>query len=291
MHSMTGYGRSEVRQGDLALLVEVRSVNHRFLDIALRCPPTYAPLEPRMRQLIATYVTRGRVEVRVVPQDSGGSGRTLALDVALARQYCQALQQLQEALQLPGTVDLALVLGLRDILRVEEATADLEALWEVLAQGLREALQALCAMRAQEGEFLRRDLQERLRTVAAHLEALRQRSAVVVAEYRQRLQQRLQELFPEVPVAAERLAQEVVLFAERADIAEELTRLASHVAACERLLAEAGPVGRKLDFLVQEMHREVNTIGAKGNDALLSQQVVDLKSELEKMREQIQNIE
>jgi uncharacterized protein (TIGR00255 family) len=288
---MTGYGRSEVQKAQCHLIVEARSVNHRYLDVALRYPRLYAPLEARMKQLVSTHFARGRIDIKIVEHTGRAGQRTLALDQGLAQQYYAALQQLQERLRLPGTIDLNMLLNLRDLLTVEEASDDVEESWEHIASGMEDALQALKKMRLQEGAFLARDLQERLHSIRHHMVDVRQRVPQVVIEYRQRLEQRVQELFQHVTLDADRVAQEAILLAERADISEELLRLESHLQACAGLLTSSGAVGRKIDFLLQEMHREVNTIASKSNDATISQRVVDIKSELERMREQIQNVE
>ena len=291
IQSMTGYGRSEVSNDRCHLTVEARSVNHRYLDISLRYPRLYGPLETRMKRLIGTHFARGRIEIKLVEQRANASGRALALDQALARQYYEALQQLQTSLQLPGTIDLNLLLNLREILTVEEAAGDVEEDWELIAQGLDEALQSLKRMRLQEGAFLCRDLQERMQTISQHIDTIRQRVPQVVSEYRQRLEQRVQELFDQFTLDPDRLSQEAIVFAERSDVTEELTRLSAHLQAFDRLLLSPEAVGRKIEFLVPEMHREVNTIASKSNDADISQRVVDVKSELERIREQIQNVE
>jgi uncharacterized protein (TIGR00255 family) len=291
MQSMTGYGRSEVRHAHLALTVEARSVNHRFLDIALRYPRIYAPLEARMKQRVSAYCTRGRVDITLVQQESTDTRRALLLDQTLAQRYYDALQRLQESLGLPGMIDLSLIASLRDVFRVEEASADVENDWDIIAQGLDAALQALQTMRRQEGEVLSRDFHLRLQAMAQQSQSIRQRVPQVVVEYQQRLEQRVKELFAQFELDPNRVAQEAILFAERSDITEELTRLEAHMQACTRLLSSSEAVGRKIEFLVQEMHREVNTIGSKSNDTAIAHSVVELKSELERMREQIQNIE
>jgi uncharacterized protein (TIGR00255 family) len=291
MQSMTGYGRSEVRHAHLALTVEARSVNHRYLDIALRYPRIYAPLEARMKQRVSAYCSRGRIDITLVPQESTDARRALLLDHTLAQQYYDALQRLQESLGLPGTIDLSQIASLRDVFRVEEASADVENDWDIIAQGLDAALQALQTMRRQEGEVLRRDFSQRLQAMAQQSQSIRQRVPQVVVEYQQRLEQRVKELFAQFDLDPNRVAQEAILFAERSDITEELTRLDAHMQACTRLLSSSEAVGRKIEFLVQEMHREVNTIGSKSNDTVIAHSVVELKSELERMREQGQNIE
>jgi len=288
---MTGYGRSEVRQAQLALTVEARSVNHRYLDVSLRYPRLYAPLEARMKQRVSAHFTRGRIDITLAPQESPEGRQALSLDHVLAQQYYEALQHLQESLHLPGVIDVSLIASLRDVFKVEEPSEDLESAWDIIAQGLDVALQALKSMRLQEGEALGRDFHLRLQAMAQQIQTIRQRVPQVVVEYRQRLEQRVKELFDQFESDPTRLAQEAILFAERADITEELTRLEAHLQACTRLLSSAEAVGRKIEFLVQEMHREVNTIGSKSNDVAIAHSVVELKSELERMREQIQNIE
>ena len=292
MQSMTGYGRSDVHDDRLTLTIEARSVNHRYLDIAWHYPRVYAPLEARMKQLVSQHFTRGRIDIRITPGDNGHASRTVTPDYALAQQYYEALRELQYRLGVPGTVDMNLLMGLRDVLKVGETIpADVEADWPLVAEGLTAALGALKAMRLQEGAFLREDLDARLQAVAQQAALIRQRLPQVVTDYQQRLEQRVKEWFERVELDAVRLAQEAVVFAERGDITEELTRLQAHLQAMQALLASGEAVGRKVDFLVQEMRREIETIAAKASDLTISQCVVEIKSELERCREQIQNIE
>lgn len=291
MQSMTGYGRSEVQNEHVHLTVEARSVNHRYLDISLNYPRSYTPLESRIKRLVSDHFARGRIEIKLVEQNVTQSRRTLSIDHVLAQQYYQALQQLQETLQLPGTIDVGMLLNLREILSIVEASEDVEDLWELVARGIGDAMGALERMRLQEGEFLCRDLRERMRSIANHVEAIRQRVPQVVTAYGQRLEQRVQDLFQQFSLDPDRLSQEVILLAERSDVTEELIRLEAHMQAFECFLTSSEAVGRKIDFLMQEMYREINTIASKSNDADISQRVVDVKSELERIREQIQNVE
>ena len=292
MQSMTGYGRSDVHDDRLALTIEARSVNHRHLDIAWHYPRIYAPLEARMKQVVSQHFARGRIDIRITPGENGHAARTVTPDYALAQQYYEALRELQYRLGVPGTVDMGLLMGLRDVLRVSESVpADVEADWPLLADGLAAALGALKAMRLQEGAFLREDLGARMQTVAQQVALIRQRLPQVVTDVQQRLEQRVKEWFERIDLDASRLAQEAVVFAERSDVTEELTRLEAHLQAMQALLASGAAVGRKVDFLVQEMRRETETIAAKANDLTISHCVVEIKSELERCREQIQNIE
>lgn len=292
MQSMTGYGRGAVRHDRLALTVEARSVNHRYLDIAWHYPRIYTPLEPRMKQLVMRHFARGRIDIRITQAENGHGARTVTPDIALAQQYYEALRELQYRLGAPGNVDMRLLMGLPEVLKVSEsASVDAENDWPFIANGLSEALEALKVMRLQEGAFLRQDLGVRMEAVAHQVTQVRGRLPQVVKDYQQRLEQRVKEWFRGIDMDAARLAQEAVVLAERGDITEELTRLEAHLQAMQGLLASDDAVGRKVDFLVQEMRREVETIGAKANDLTISHCVVDIKSELERCREQIQNIE
>jgi uncharacterized protein (TIGR00255 family) len=288
---MTGYGRTEVQDEQLHFTIEMRSVNHRYLDIALRYPRFYAPLETRMKQLMGGYFTRGRIEVTIAQQAMEASNRAVTLDYALAQQYHRALNQLQEALRLPGTVDLNMLLTLREILKLEEVEADVENAWKLMQTGFEQASEALQHMRSQEGAFLAEDLRHRLQLIGGHIETIRQRVPLVVTAYRERLEGRIAELFQTHALDPDRLHQEAILLAERTDVAEELTRLEAHLQAMTALLEAEGAIGRKIEFLLQEINREVNTIASKSSDAEISQMVVEIKSELERMREQIQNVE
>ena len=292
MQSMTGYGYGAARDDRLALTIEARSVNHRYLDIAWHYPRVYAPLEARMKQLVSDHFARGRIDIRITPEDNGYPARTVTPDFGLAQQYYEALRELQYRLGAPGTVDMGMLMGLRDVLKVSERVpADVERDWPLIAGGLSEALGALRAMRLQEGAYLRQDLSARMENVKQQVEQIHRRLPQVVQDYRKRLEQRVKEWFKSVDVDADRLAQEAVVFAERGDITEELTRLQAHLQAMRALLASGDAVGRKVDFLAQEMRRETETIGAKANDLTISHCVVEMKSELERCREQIQNIE
>lgn len=291
MQSMTGYGRSEVENEQFHFTVEMRSVNHRYLDISLRYPRAYASLEAQMKQLVGKYFARGRIEISIVQQTLGSGERMVTLDHALAKQYYQAFQQLKETLGLSGVIDLESLLAQRDILKIDEIDGDAEAAWDLLARGLDEASQALSGMRAREGRVLGEDLKARIHTVHQYIEGIRQRVPEVVTDYRHRLEERVAELFERYQLDPDRLTQEVVLLSERTDVAEELTRLDAHIEALSQLLEETDALGRKSEFLMQEINREVNTIASKSNNAQIAQDVVEIKAELERMREQIQNVE
>lgn len=288
--SMTGYGKADAPFGDLPVAVEVRSVNHRFCEVVTRLPKLLMGAESRFRRVVQHRVARGRVDVMV---SLGGEHQTkrLAVDAELARQYYDALKALQRELGLPGEITLQLLTSVRDILTLVDRDTDAVQLADHVEHLIGRALDELEAMRRLEGEAIGRDLTARLRDMTGVLEAVASRAPDIVREYAGRLRQRIGVLAEGVALDADRLAQEVAIQAERCDYTEEVTRLRSHLSQCEGLLKSGGPVGRTLDFLMQEINREINTIGSKANDAQVAQSVVVIKSELEKLREQVQNIE
>jgi uncharacterized protein (TIGR00255 family) len=291
IRSMTGFGRGEA-QGELGrLTVEMKSVNHRFAEVVFRMPRPFLPLEEQARRMILGALSRGRVEV-FVTFDASQAGKGVKVDKELALAYYSALKELGEEIGSNQAISLDQLARLPDVLRVEEGSLPAEALWPILESALQEALAGLIGMREREGAGLRADLAARLKTMANLRQQIAERAPLVVAEYKARLAKRLEELLPKNAVVdPARLAQEVALFADRADISEEMQRLGAHIQAFTEALDADEPVGRRLDFLVQEMGREVNTTGAKGNDAVIANLVVAAKTELEKIREQVQNIE
>jgi uncharacterized protein (TIGR00255 family) len=288
--SMTGYGRAEAPFGDLPVAVEVRSVNHRFCEVAARLPRSLSIYESRFRKAIQGRVARGRVDVAV---NVGGDRATkrVSVDMELARQYYDAFVSLKEQLGLTGDVSLDAVISARDVLTCVEPEIDPAGLAAHVDGLLMKALDGLDGMRRQEGQAIAKDTAERLRRVAATLDRIDDRAPHALADYSARLRARAGALAGGIEVDPGRLAQEVALYAERSDYTEEVTRIRSHIAQCEQALAAGGSIGRTLDFLVQELNREINTIGSKANDAFVAAAVVTVKSDLEKVREQIQNIE
>jgi len=287
--SMTGYGRGEAAGEGRRFTVELKAVNHRFLDLVWRLPRVLLPLEDGLRRLVQERVARGRVEGFVTIGDNGGTTMAVRVDKALAAAYDKALRELKETCGLAGETELSQLAALPGVLVTEEARQDVDLWWPALAQACRQALEQLVTMRRTEGETLGRDLAGRLATLAGLNADIAARAPVVVEEYRSRLNGRLGQLG--VPVDEARLAAEVALMADRSDIQEETVRLASHLEQAKGCLAADGPVGRKLDFILQEMQREVNTIASKASDRIMGRLVVEAKGEIEKMREQVQNIE
>jgi uncharacterized protein (TIGR00255 family) len=289
---MTGYGRGDVRSDTGAISIEMRSVNNRYLDVQIKLPRSLNALEPRIRKSVQEGISRGRVDVFITRSGADASPFRFTVDHQRAQQYLGALGELKERYSLPGEVDLSLLSALPDIIGKEEITEDLEALWELLTGGIGQTVGALRTMREQEGASLARDITSRLDTIEALIGVVRARVPLTVEQARKRMADALEKLLKDPPDPV-RLGQEIAILAERTDVTEEITRLGSHMGQFRAMMQGSGaePVGRKLDFLIQEMGREVNTIASKALDAEISLQVVNMKAELEKIREQVQNIE
>lgn len=290
IRSMTGFGAGRATQGGEEIGAEARSVNHKFCEVKVRLPRELASLEVEIGRTVKERLARGGVEVALRRNATRGTV-TPRVDAALAAEYARAFEEVRAQLGLEGAVSLAEVLGAEGVVVLEERPADLEAARAAAGAALAEALDQLTAMRAREGEALARDVSARLDTLSAGVARIEALVPGSVERYRERLQERVQELARSVAVDPARLAQEVVLFADRVDVAEEITRLRSHVEQTRALMAGSEPAGRKMEFLVQEMHREVNTIGSKSQSAEIAALVVSLKAEVERMREQVQNVE
>ncbi|OFX15742.1 MAG: YicC family protein [Armatimonadetes bacterium RBG_19FT_COMBO_69_19] len=292
IRSMTGYGRADAQTPFGRFTVEMRSVNHRFGEVLVRLPRDLAPLEDRVRAAVQARVLRGRVEVTILREDRAARTKTVRADLELATAYAQALRELADALGVPDSMSLSQVAGYLDVVRVEEAKEDLDVLWPALLPAIEVATTDLVGMREAEGRRLAEDLDGRLRRVEELGAVVEARSRDAVGAYVTRLRERITQLLGELPVDESRLAAEVAIFAERSDVSEEVTRLRSHVAQFRQELVDAdGAVGRRLEFVLQEMGREVNTTGAKANDLEITRAVITMKGELESMREQIQNVE
>ncbi|RFC46369.1 MAG: UPF0701 family [Verrucomicrobia bacterium] len=291
MHSMTGYGRGEASTDSVRLSVELHSVNRKHIDIALSLPRALQPIEGRIREKIQSRIARGRLNVNVNLLPSGDAACVQVIDENLAGLYAQAMRQLQQKLGLVGEISLDLILRAPGVLLTPGQDADPETVWPVLEEALHAALQSLLAMRQTEGSALASDLSMRLVSLQQCAECIEARAPNVTQRYRTQLLERLRTAEIEIALTDERLLRELALFADRSDISEELTRLRSHFAQMEKLLQQEGSVGRTLEFLTQEIAREFNTLGVKSNDSQISHWVVEGKAELEKIREQIQNIE
>lgn len=289
--SMTGFGRRQGTWSDGTVSVEVRSVNHRFLETSIRLPKSMSGLEERFKKAIQQYCVRGRVDLTVLLQGSRGSVRAVQLDVGLAKQYHQALRTLQRTLKLKGSIDIGLMGGVRDLLTLSEQPADDPKLTKVVEKLGLLAVSDMAKMREKEGALLGRDILARLNHMREYKSAILSRAPLIAQEAFDRMKQRVEKLLTDSIPDLPRLNQELALYADRCDITEELVRLDTHMIQFERAFQDTEPAGKTLDFLLQEMGREVNTIGSKANDGAIRADVVRMKAELERVREQIQNVE
>lgn len=290
--SMTGYGQAESVPGEKNYFkVELRSVNHRYLDINIRMPREIQALEEKVRRRLQQVLSRGRVEVNITWNAEDAEAVNVVLDRKLLFAYRKALAEMQDICGVKDAPVLEILTRFPDLLRVEKAETELDKIWSDLLPVLDAAAAKLQRQRLEEGARLEADLLPRLQLVADFSRQVEERAPLIVAEYRKKLAERLHEFLAQAEIDSSRLLMEAAIFADRCNVTEELVRLGSHLEAFKATLQEKGPVGRKLDFLTQELFREVNTIGSKANDYEVARLVVEMKSELEKIREQVQNIE
>jgi uncharacterized protein (TIGR00255 family) len=291
MRSMTGYGRGHSAHDGTEFSVELNSVNRKQSDVTVNLPRELAELEPRVRDVINSQISRGRTTVVIATHAGPASLQKHALDSTLARSYYQAMVKLQKELNAGGEISIETVLRAPGVLRLPEEQISIETAWPHVEAALKDALGELIRMREREGRHLARDLVQRLKVVRQSLQKIRRLHPKVVHKYRQSLHERIEKAGLQIGQDDERLAKEIVFFADKSDISEELTRLESHLAQFGENLGKTESAGRILDFITQEISRELNTLGAKANDVEISQLVVTCKAEMEKIREQIQNIE
>jgi uncharacterized protein (TIGR00255 family) len=288
---MTGYGKKDGTSHESAVTVEIRSVNHRFLEVAVRVPRFLTHMEERIRKIVQQHCLRGRVDVSVTVHNSAGGLKTVQIDQTLAKQYHSALKKLQKALGLRGSIDMSLIAGFRDILSLSDQPVDSQQVANTILRLLSGALVELNRMRKREGDVLAKDLVIHLDAVRTAKAAVAQKAPRLTLEAFERMKARVRSLLHGDTPDQTRLEQELALFADRSDISEELVRLESHMLQFDHTLRSKESVGKTLEFLLQEMGREVNTIGSKANDADIASLVVRMKAELEKLREQVQNVE
>jgi len=291
LKSMTGYGRAEGETTLGKVAVESRSVNHRYCDINIKLPKRLTLFENRIKEIIRSQVSRGRIDVSFRLDNLGEEKVQLSVDLDLAEQYYRALHDLKERLRLKDEITLNLLSEAKDVITAKEESGDIEPYWQEVVPVLKQSLKSMDDMKRLEGESLARDLQQRLAHVTEQLQMIKQQFPFRLKAFFARLQERVRSLLDGMESDPSRFQQEIALLAERTDITEEIVRGESHLAQFKTLLEGREPVGRKMDFLLQEIHREVNTVSAKANDAEISQRVVEIKSELEKIREQVQNVE
>ena len=289
--SMTGYGSAKGTVEGQEITVELKSVNNRFLDCSVRMPRSFLFAEDAVKKAVTAGVTRGKVDVFVSAQASQDPGTVVLVNEGLAREYRDAIARIAESLELENGLTAFSIARLPDVLTVERREIDKDKATAALAEITANAVEEFNAMREREGEWLRQDMLAKLDTIEKYVSIVEERSPQTVKEYRERLEARLREVLADRSLDEQRVITEAAIFADRTAVDEETVRLRSHIAQFRTLLQEGSPILRKPDFLVQELNREMNTIGSKCSDSYLAQVVVDLKSELEKIREQIQNVE
>lgn len=288
--SMTGFGHTEITKDDWTVKVEAKSVNHRYLDPVIRLPRLYQILEEPILKIIKTKINRGRIEIYVNIEELADKDRMVKIDKGIITGLHVQWRELQQDFPLP---DLAFehIIQLPDVIRISDLEIDWDSLTDIVCEAICSGLEQLNAMRLSEGKRLAKDLNCKIDLVKQLVCQIEERAPYVIDEYRQRLQERLKDLLQGTSLNQERFEAEVAIFADRCTIDEEIVRLFSHVDQFRQSLNQNEPIGRKLDFLIQEMNREVNTIGSKANDLFITQLVLKLKSELERIREQVQNLE
>jgi uncharacterized protein (TIGR00255 family) len=288
---MTGYGKGEASTPHGSFIVEIRSVNHRYGEISVRLPRSFYALENEIKRLASSLLKRGKIDISVQWDEATAANAVPQLDMVVARGYYEAYARLAKELNLPQDAAPSYILSLKGVMKEVAVPVDETELQPQLLAAVLSAVTDLDSMRSREGEALSDDLKARRRLIAGWSAQIGERTPQMVIEYRQKLKARLEQLLDGVEMDESRLSQEVALLADRCDITEELVRLSSHFSQFDEALAGTEPVGRKLDFLMQEMNREVNTIGSKSNDAGITNLVIQIKAEMEKMREQVQNVE
>ena len=289
--SMTGYGRGQAADDRFSVTVEAKSVNHRYFEFSARVPRSYAFLEERLKSFFAERIARGKVDLFLSVESLSPDGVEVEINAPLAAAYVAALRRLGEDYGLADDISVSTVARYSDLFTVRKAEVDEEALWSVVSAAAQQAVEAFLAMRSAEGEKLAADLSARGEEILALVGFVEERSPETVRAYRERIEQKIRELLDDAQVDEQRLLTETAIFADKVAVAEETVRLRSHIAQMNSLLCSKEPAGRKLDFLVQEMNREANTIGSKAQDVEITRRVVDIKSTIEKIREQVQNIE
>lgn len=291
VHSMTGYGRAQDVVDGLAVVVEIKSVNHRYYEYASRLPRGYGFLDDKLKSYLQQRISRGKVDVFVQIHALETAGSEVVVDHALAQSYLEALRDLSQRYGVRDDVTAAALSRYPEVLTIQQAAIDEDTTWDAVRAVAEQALERFVAMRRQEGARMREDILSRRETIRQAVAAVEQRSPQTVREHMEKVETRMRELLQGVPVDEARLLNEAAVYADKVAVAEETVRLNSHLDQLAQLLDSDEAVGRKLDFLVQEMNRETNTIGSKCSDLELTRIVVDIKAEIEKIREQIQNIE
>lgn len=291
VRSMTGFGRAKKEIDSLDITVEIKSVNHRYFEFSARLPRSYNFLEEKLKSFLSEYISRGKVEISVMIEDNSQNATMVEIDRDYANAYITALKQLSKEFKIKNDIGASSFVGNNDLFKVRRKAADDQTVQNAVLTVAKEALDNFIEMRSIEGERLLNDVKSRTAYILKKVEFIEERSPETVKLYKERIEQKIKELLNDTATDEQRILTEVAIFADKVAVAEETVRLRSHIKQFEDLLSDTKPVGRKLDFIVQEMNRETNTIGSKAQDIEIAHTVVDIKSEIEKIREQIQNME
>ena len=291
VRSMTGFGRAKKEIDSLDITVEIKSVNHRYFEFSARLPRSYNFLEEKLKSFLSEYISRGKVEISVMIEDNSQNATMVEIDRDYANAYITALKQLSKEFKIKNDIGASSFVGNNDLFKVRRKAADDQTVQNAVLTVAKEALDNFIEMRSIEGERLLNDVKSRTAYILKKVEFIEERSPETVKLYKERIEQKIKELLNDTATDEQRILTEVAIFADKVAVAEETVRLRSHIKQFEDLLSDTNPVGRKLDFIVQEMNRETNTIGSKAQDIEIAHTVVDIKSEIEKIREQIQNME
>ncbi|HBF35795.1 MAG TPA: YicC family protein [Firmicutes bacterium] len=289
--SMTGYGRGVFTSEDYTITIDLKSINHRYLELYFKIPKNYNFLEDKIRREISGKISRGKVEISVIIEQFSSIEDQVELNQSFMRSYLKIIGELKENFGIEGEIDLKTIVALPELFEYHQPDIDQEKLFENVRQALDMALHSLIDNRKTEGKGLCRDVREKLATLENYRMTLLARAPKVVAAYQEKLAKRIGELTEGIEVDPSRLATEIAIFADKSDITEELVRIESHLGQFQQILEITEPIGRRMDFLIQELNREINTVGSKASDITIAQLVINFKAELEKIREQIQNIE
>lgn len=289
--SMTGFGRGEAAEGNRKITVEMKSVNHRYLDVNIKMPKKLNFFEAAIRNELKTYISRGKVDIFITYEDFSESNVSVKYNRDVAADYLKYLKEMADDFSLENDIRVSTLSRYPEVFELEEQDVDEEALWNLLSKAIKEAAEGFVNTRIKEGENLKNDLVAKLDGMLEHVSFIEERSPILVAEYKEKLANKVKDLLEDAQIDENRLMMEVTIFADKVCVDEELVRLRSHIETMKDNLIEGGSIGRKLDFMAQEMNREANTTLSKCNDLAISGRAIELKTEIEKVREQIQNIE
>ncbi len=289
--SMTGFGRGTIEDNGMGFTIEVKSVNHRYLDTSIKMPRSLNPLEDKIRKKISEKISRGKVDVYITQNKSFNQNEVASVNYTLADSYIKCLQEIKERYKLRDDISVSLVAKFPDVVVLEQQEANIDTVWETLNVPVTQAIDNLIDMRAIEGVKLKDDIISRCFIIREAVSAIENKSSIVVSNYKEKLNSRIKELLKDAPIDENRIAIEVAIYADKSSVDEEIVRLKSHLDQVDKTLILREPIGRKLDFIVQEMNREANTIASKADDLDIVNFTLNIKNEIEKIREQIQNIE